>query len=183
MDLPAHSRPRSLIQFRNHFSQTVWLLGRVISPLQGRYLNTGQHKHRINARTHTPNIHASSGIRTHDPSVRVSEDSSCHRPRGYCDRLLWAYRTSIRKYNVARRTSYGIICIRYQPLSVSFKMQYNECFTWTQVSCLLPYLFMSSFLSTFLPILIYLPDHLSVHVSISLSQFSETIQWKYSTSL
>jgi hypothetical protein len=49
--LPAHSGPRPVIQFRNHFSQTVWLLGRVISPSQGRNLNTGQHKHRINAYT------------------------------------------------------------------------------------------------------------------------------------
>jgi hypothetical protein len=50
--LPPHSGPRPLIQFRNHFSQTVGLLGRVNSPSQGRYLNTGQHKHRINAYTH-----------------------------------------------------------------------------------------------------------------------------------
>jgi hypothetical protein len=34
------------------FSQTVGLLGRVISQSQGRYLNTGQHKQRINAYTH-----------------------------------------------------------------------------------------------------------------------------------
>jgi hypothetical protein len=52
MALPAHSGPRPLIQFRNHFSQTVGLLGRVISPSQGRYLHTGQHKQRINAYTH-----------------------------------------------------------------------------------------------------------------------------------
>jgi hypothetical protein len=41
-------------------------------------------------RTQTQNkrkhIHALSGIRTHNPSVRASEDSSCHRPRGHCDR-------------------------------------------------------------------------------------------------
>jgi hypothetical protein len=37
-----------------------------ISPPQGRYLHTGQHKHRIN--THT-DIHASSVIRAHDLSV------------------------------------------------------------------------------------------------------------------
>jgi hypothetical protein len=36
----AHSGLRPLIQFLNHFSQTVGLLGRVISPSQGRYLNT-----------------------------------------------------------------------------------------------------------------------------------------------
>jgi hypothetical protein len=53
------------------FTQSVGLLGRVISPSCGRYLHTGQHKHRINAHT---NILALSGIRTHDPSVRASED-------------------------------------------------------------------------------------------------------------
>jgi hypothetical protein len=40
-----------------HFSflilrQSVGLLGREISPTQGRYLHTGQHKHRINADRH-----------------------------------------------------------------------------------------------------------------------------------
>jgi hypothetical protein len=86
MALPANSGPRPLIQFRKHFSQTVGLLRRVISPSQGRYLNTGQHKTQ-NKRIHTPNIHTLSGIRTHDPSVRMREDSSCLRPGGYCDRL------------------------------------------------------------------------------------------------
>jgi hypothetical protein len=38
--LPAHSGPRPLIQFHHHFSQTVGLLRRVISPSQGLYLNT-----------------------------------------------------------------------------------------------------------------------------------------------
>jgi hypothetical protein len=52
MALPAHLGPRPLIQFRNHFSQTVGLLGRVIRPSQGRYLHTGQHKHRINVYTY-----------------------------------------------------------------------------------------------------------------------------------
>jgi hypothetical protein len=65
------------------FTQTVGLLGRVISPSQGRYLYTGQHKHRINAYT---DINALSGIRTHDRSVRASEDSSCLRLRGHYDR-------------------------------------------------------------------------------------------------
>jgi hypothetical protein len=65
------------------FTQSVELLGRVISPAQGRYLITGQQKHRINAHT---DIHVLSGIRTHDPSVRASEDSSSLRPRSHCDR-------------------------------------------------------------------------------------------------
>jgi hypothetical protein len=51
-----------------------------ISPSQGRYLHTEQHKYRINV-----DIHVSSGIRTHDPSVWGGEGSSCPRPRGHCD--------------------------------------------------------------------------------------------------
>jgi hypothetical protein len=56
-------------------------------PYQSLYLDTGQHKHRINARTpthtHIPNIHALSDIRTHDHSVRAREDSWCLRSLGY----------------------------------------------------------------------------------------------------
>jgi hypothetical protein len=67
------------------FTKSVGLLGRVISPSQGRYPHTEQHKHRINAHT---DIHALSGIRTHDPSVRASEDSSYLRPGDSCDRAI-----------------------------------------------------------------------------------------------
>jgi hypothetical protein len=81
---PIQGPPRLLTQFRHHFLQSAGLLGRVTTPSQGRYLNTGQHKYRINAHTDIP---ALSGIRTHDPIIRGSEDSSCLRPRGYCDRL------------------------------------------------------------------------------------------------
>jgi hypothetical protein len=76
--------PCPLLQFRNLLTQTVELLGRLISPLQGRYLHAGQHKHRMNART---NIHALNRIRNHDPSVRASKDSSCPRRRSHYDRL------------------------------------------------------------------------------------------------
>jgi hypothetical protein len=41
----------SAFQFHDHFTY-VGLLGRVIGSSQGLYLNTGQHKHRINAYTH-----------------------------------------------------------------------------------------------------------------------------------
>jgi hypothetical protein len=88
MALPAHSGVSPLTRSRNHISQTAGLLGRVISPSQGRYINTEQHKHRINAYTHTPNIHALSWIRTHDPSARSREDSWRLRPRSYCDRQI-----------------------------------------------------------------------------------------------
>jgi hypothetical protein len=66
------------------YTQSVGLVGWGISPSQGRYLHTKQHRHRLKA--HNTDIHDLSGIRTHDPSVRVSEDSSCLRPRGHCDR-------------------------------------------------------------------------------------------------
>jgi hypothetical protein len=54
MALPAHSGPTPLIQFSNHFSQPVGLLGWVISPSQGLYLHTEQHKCRINKYTKHP---------------------------------------------------------------------------------------------------------------------------------
>jgi hypothetical protein len=56
-----------------------------VSPSQGRYLHTGQHKHRINAYT---DIYTLSGIRTNDPSFRASEESSCLRPRSHRDRRM-----------------------------------------------------------------------------------------------
>jgi hypothetical protein len=55
------------------FTQTVRLLGHVISPSQGRYLYKGQHKHTLNAHS---NIHALSDIRTHEPSIRANEDGA-----------------------------------------------------------------------------------------------------------
>jgi hypothetical protein len=67
------------------YTQSVGLLGRVISPSQDRYLHTGQHKHKINADT---NIHVLNGIRTHDPSVRASEDSLCLSLRGHYDQPI-----------------------------------------------------------------------------------------------
>jgi hypothetical protein len=40
-----------------------------ISPSQGLYLHTEQHKHRING--HNTDIHPLNTIRTHDPSVQA----------------------------------------------------------------------------------------------------------------
>jgi hypothetical protein len=53
--------------------RTPWT---VDQPSQGLYLQTGQHKHRINA--HNTDIQALSGIQTHDPSVRAREDRDRH---------------------------------------------------------------------------------------------------------
>jgi hypothetical protein len=51
-----------------------------ISPSEGRYLHTGQHKYRINENNTDTN--ASSGIRTHDPSVEW--EKTFHASRGHC---------------------------------------------------------------------------------------------------
>jgi hypothetical protein len=77
---------QSLLGFGRFFRFLIlYTVGRIpwmgISPSQGIYLQTEQHKHRINT-----DIHALSGIRTHDPSVRAGEDISCRRQRGHCDR-------------------------------------------------------------------------------------------------
>jgi hypothetical protein len=70
-------------------TESVGLLGHGISPLQGLYLHTEQHKHRINA--HNTDIHDLSGIRTHDLRVRPSDDSPCLTPRGHSDRHISIY--------------------------------------------------------------------------------------------
>jgi hypothetical protein len=41
-----------LFQFIDLFTQPVGHFGREISPSQGRYLHTGQHRHRINSHRH-----------------------------------------------------------------------------------------------------------------------------------
>jgi hypothetical protein len=69
--------------FRAHTDgRTPWTSDQPVS----RPLPTHRTTQTQNKSLHTPNIYALSGFRTHDPSVRASEDSSCIRPRGYCDR-------------------------------------------------------------------------------------------------
>jgi hypothetical protein len=87
--------PGLFFTFVIFLTQTVGLLGRVIITSQGRYLHTGQHKHRINPHI---DIHALNEFRTYDPIVQASEDSSCLRPRGhgvrpYCSLHEWSYNT------------------------------------------------------------------------------------------
>jgi hypothetical protein len=65
------------------YTQSVGLLGRRISPSQGRYLRTDWHKQRINAHRH-PWLEWNSNPRSQFSS---GEDDSCLRPRGQCDRL------------------------------------------------------------------------------------------------
>jgi hypothetical protein len=88
--------------------QTVGRLGWVISTSQGLYINTRQHKHRIN--THIPNTHVLCGIRTNDHGFRTSKDSTCLRPPGYRDRgysWLPTYKQYIKNINRSgRKTNY-----------------------------------------------------------------------------
>jgi hypothetical protein len=76
--------PGLFFSFVIFFTQTVGLLGRVISQSQGRNLHAEQRKHRI---TQT-DIHALIGIRTLNPSVRAGENNLCLRPREHCDLLI-----------------------------------------------------------------------------------------------
>jgi hypothetical protein len=84
--------------------QLVGPLGRVISPSQGRYMHTGQHKHRIDANT---DIHTLSGIRTHDPSFRAREDNSYLRPCGHSDRPRASFSTNKSKLFCANSLTKG----------------------------------------------------------------------------
>jgi hypothetical protein len=124
MVLPAHSEPRSFIQSRNHFSQTVGLLGRGISPPQGHYL------HRTiqiqNKPIHTPNIHALSGIQTHDPSVQASEDNSWLRLRGYCERQS----SKRRNYKFSNKSCWK---------SIPFEVQFTCAYTLSSYPCNRPW--------------------------------------------
>jgi hypothetical protein len=82
----AHSGPRPLEHFNNHFSQTLWLLGRTMNPSQGWYLNTGQYEHRISAYTHRTSI-PWVGFEHKIPSFKRTKTVHVYR-RG-CDRRGW----------------------------------------------------------------------------------------------
>jgi hypothetical protein len=71
-------RPGLFFSFVISFTQSAGLLGRVISPSQGRYLNIGQHKHRKKCMHRHQCLQWNSNPR--------SQRSSERRPRGHCDR-------------------------------------------------------------------------------------------------
>jgi hypothetical protein len=91
MALQPFAGPRPLLQFRNLFlhSQYDSLDGVSARREAATYTqkNITQNK-RTHARTHTPNIHALSGIQTHDLGFRESEDSAFLRPLGYISFLI-----------------------------------------------------------------------------------------------
>jgi hypothetical protein len=75
--------------FRDHFykdDRIPW----TISPSQGRYLHTGQHKHRINAHRH-PCLKWDSNPRFQSSSERRQ---FILRPRGHCDRKIATIRAT-----------------------------------------------------------------------------------------
>jgi hypothetical protein len=67
------------------YTQSVGLLGQVISRSQGRYLHTEQYKHRMNVHIHgvEPCLKWNSPPR---PQCSSHEGSSCTKPRGHYDR-------------------------------------------------------------------------------------------------
>jgi hypothetical protein len=73
------------------FTYSVGLLGWGISPSQGRYLHTRQHKNRIKASKH-PCFKWDSNPWS---SVWEGEDSSCLRPCGHCDRLMCKHQSEL----------------------------------------------------------------------------------------
>jgi hypothetical protein len=84
------------LQFLN-LRHSLGLLGRVISPTEGRYLHRTtktQNKRRQTSMTW------GGGIWTHDPSVRAGENISCLRPRGHCDWLTKYQSDQIKKYGM-----------------------------------------------------------------------------------
>jgi hypothetical protein len=104
--LPAYSGLRPLIQFRNHFLQTVGLLGRVNRPSQGHYLYTGQHKHRINTYIHQTSM----------PLVAFEPNPSV-RASGYRVRLIIEYTSLILVQIVNSILIEELYFLRYEPVS------------------------------------------------------------------
>jgi hypothetical protein len=74
--------PWPFVQCHDNFTQTVGLLGRVISPSQSRYLHTEQHKHRLNAHKH-PCLEWDSNLRSKRPN-----EWRLFRPCGHYDRHI-----------------------------------------------------------------------------------------------
>jgi hypothetical protein len=88
--------------------QLVGLLGRVIGPTQGLYLHrTTQHRE---TQTH---IHAPSRIWTCDPNIRATEGSTCLRPLGYWDRLVFLLRLQTH-YHILMLLSWSHWSIMYR---------------------------------------------------------------------
>jgi hypothetical protein len=69
----------SFVSYTN--GRTPWTSYRPVAMRVPIYRTTQTEK----KHTHTPDIHALSGIRNHYHSVRASEDSSCLRPLGRCE--------------------------------------------------------------------------------------------------
>jgi hypothetical protein len=77
--------------------QSVRLLGREISPLQGRYLYTGQHKHRIDADRHSC-LEWDSNPRSQCSSERRQFMPQAARPPVIGTKTLWQNSYSLLTY-------------------------------------------------------------------------------------
>jgi hypothetical protein len=86
--LPAHSRPRPLIQFRNHFSQTVgtpWTSDQPVARPLPKHRTTQAEQTHIHTQTHT-HTHTKHPCLDWDSNPWFQRPSERLRPRGYCDR-------------------------------------------------------------------------------------------------
>jgi hypothetical protein len=155
---PAHSGPWPLIQFRNHYSQTIGLLGRVISPSQGLYLNTGQHKHRINAYTHRtsmpwvafeptiPTSERAKTVDTLDGAATVTDLRQISPIEIHTPIFLWSNLNFIRSFKTAR--SVPRLCVRFRymlflspwgvfsPLACEAGGAPIVCYPWLLIQCI-----------------------------------------------
>jgi hypothetical protein len=130
---PTFSSIGLISQFLDH-SQTIGLLGRVISSSQGLYLNTGQLRHR---KTHTRIKHPcpewDSNTRSRLPSKRIS---TCLRPLGYRDRhFTWISSRNPSSVTGLISTSFASLLTFFSmalqpPSALSSAFQFHDHFTY-----------------------------------------------------
>jgi hypothetical protein len=78
-------------QYLNAYTQSVGLAGKGISPSQGRYLHTEQHKHRINAYRHP--------CLEWDSNPRSQRWSEVRQFMPYTERPLWSHSSTLYTIN------------------------------------------------------------------------------------
>jgi hypothetical protein len=86
------------------YTQSVALHGRVISPSQGRYLHTGQHKHRTNAHRH-PCLECDSNPRSLCSSGRRQFMPQTARPLWWAENQLISFYTGQKRLKILIRRS------------------------------------------------------------------------------
>jgi hypothetical protein len=99
------------------YTQSVGVLGRGISPSQGRYLDKEQYKCRLNTQRHP--------CLEWDSNPGAGEDSSCLRPRGPCDLLNVCLGTAV-------LFDFHPDIFHFKETSISVIQGCSQYFTWTK---------------------------------------------------